>query len=248
MAKLLRSLLRRTLFGKRGNLVSLDDPIPTMARLIEGRQVRAIVDAGASDGRVSRRLLESFPDATVYAFEPNPDYEQALGAFAASESRFKPQLCALADAAGRRPLHITRSPGATSFFQPSALLHEYETQSGEIVRTIEVPTTRLDDWAAERSLAGIDVIKLDVQGGELGVLEGATRLLHGSVSAVYTEVLFNPLYDGAALFADLDHFLRVRGFALFNLYGPKADCHGGLLWANAIYTRADACRGQARVS
>jgi hypothetical protein len=47
------------------------------------------------------------------------------------------------------------------------------------------------------------------------------------------------LDDPFSLFGDLDRFLRGRGFALFNLYGPKSDRHGVLLWANAIYTRAD---------
>jgi FkbM family methyltransferase len=247
MAKILRSLLRKSLFGKRGNLISLDDPFSTMNQLLEGRPVRAIVDAGGSDGRVSRRLLEWFPESTVYAFEPNPAYEDALNAFAAIESRFKPQFCALANVAGKRPLHVTRSPGATSFYQPSPQLRDYQTQSAEIVRTIEVPTARLDDWAQKQGLAGIDVIKLDVQGGELGVLEGAGHLLDQTISAVYTEVLFNPLYDGAALFGDLDRFLRGRGFALFNLYGPKSDRHGVLLWANAIYTRADPSRLQRKI-
>lgn len=239
MAKLLRSLLRKTLFGKRNNLISLDDPFPTLARLVQGRRVRFIVDAGASDGRVSRRLLACFPEATVFAFEPNPLYAEPLRAFASSEPRFRPQQIALAAAPGQRTLHVTRSAGGTSLFQPTAELREYAAPSAEVLRLIEVSTMRLDDWAEGEGVAGIDVLKLDVQGGELDLLDGARRLLKNSVAIIYTEVLFHPLYEHGALFGQIDQFLREMGFALFNLYGPKADRRGALLWANAIYTRID---------
>lgn len=136
MAKVLRSIIRKTLFGKRGNLVSLDEPFSTLARLLGGRAIRAMVDAGASDGRVSRRMMERFPEATVYAFEPNPAYQAALRGFAERDPRFKPRFSALAAAAGVRKLNVARSPGATSLFQPSARLREFAADDTEVVQSV----------------------------------------------------------------------------------------------------------------
>ena len=42
---------------------------------------------------------------------------------------------------------------------------------------VEVLVVRLDDWARQRRLGPVDFIKLDVEGGELAVLEGAGHLL-----------------------------------------------------------------------
>ena len=55
-----------------------------------------------------------------------------------------------------------------------------------------VPTQRLDDIA---DIARIDFLRMDVQGGELSVLQGAQRLLQDTL-VVQAEVEFVPLYQG----------------------------------------------------
>jgi hypothetical protein len=40
-----------------------------------------------------------------------------------------------------------------------------------------VNVIRLDDWIAQKKIGSVDFIKLDVEGGELAVLQGAKRLL-----------------------------------------------------------------------
>jgi hypothetical protein len=47
----------------------------------------------------------------------------------------------------------------------------------EPTRTVRVAVRRLDDVLEERGIARVDFIKLDAEGGELAVLEGARRLL-----------------------------------------------------------------------
>jgi hypothetical protein len=49
--------IKKKVVGKNQNLVSLDEPYRAMAHLLKGRRITGIIDAGASDGRISRRLL-----------------------------------------------------------------------------------------------------------------------------------------------------------------------------------------------
>jgi len=78
MANPLKFIAKKSLFRGKGNLVSFDEPYGVIARLLRKTKVTGIVDAGASNGRISRRFLRLFPSATVYAFEPNPLYAETL--------------------------------------------------------------------------------------------------------------------------------------------------------------------------
>jgi FkbM family methyltransferase len=239
MAKVFKSLLRRTLFAKQDNLLSMDDPYETMARLMRPHHVSHVLDAGASHGRVSRRLLRIFPDAHAYAFEPHPMYRERLDHYAGEEPRFHPQFLALSDREGSIDLHITESPGITSLFKPSRRLQNMYPEESAEKEVVQVDMTTIDSWAAVNDVPALQVMKFDIQGGELQALRGAQQALTSSTLMVYTEILFNPLYEGGALYSDIDQCLREYGFLLYNIYKPKCDENGALMWANAIFLHAE---------
>jgi len=92
MSNRIGPFIRGKLLRKNNNLVSLDDPYEVIHRLLKDRQITGIIDAGASDGRVSKKLLRKFSCANVYAFEPNPIYREALQQYAKKDSRFHPHF------------------------------------------------------------------------------------------------------------------------------------------------------------
>jgi FkbM family methyltransferase len=63
----------------------------------------------------------------------------------------------------------------------------------------------------------IHFLKLDVEGAEYDVLSGALSVLRSSVLAVRAEVLFSPVYKGAAPFGEVHKLLLEEGFELLNL-------------------------------
>jgi FkbM family methyltransferase len=124
------------------------------------------VDAGCFHGDMLRRMIERAPRGRHYAFEPLP-------LLAADLRRRFPRVkvieAALGDAAGRAEyLHVVNMPAY------SGLRRRPYPETPDI-RTIEVRTTRLDDVlpADDR----VDLLKVDVEGGEGPLFRGAERTL-----------------------------------------------------------------------
>lgn len=235
MSNKFSALIRRKLLGKNQNLVSIEDPFEVMRRLLGPVAVTGILDAGASDGRISRRLLKRFPDARAYAFEPNPSYADALKAYARQDDRFRPQFLALSDAEGTATLHITDSAGNTSLFRPGVGFDKVDPQGARISREVPVKTVTIDNWAAQNGGTDIQVMKFDIQGAELRALRGGEAMLRRTVCLVYAEVWFHSIYEGGAVFSDIDQFLLACGFVLYDFYKPKYNDRGLIQWANTIF-------------
>ncbi len=242
MSNRLSSFLKKSLFGGQRNLVSLNEPYRVMAELLKRSSVKGILDAGASNGHISERLLRWFPTATVYAFEPNPSYAQTLHEYARRDPRFRPQPMALSDQAGRLPLHIMESPGTTSLLKPADRLHCVAPSGATVSSVVDVDVVSIDEWAARNGNPSIELMKFDIQGAELKALRGAERMLRESTLLVYAEIWFNPMYEGSPLYGEIDAFLRAQGFVLYDIYKPKYDPHGLLTWADALFLN------QAKVS
>lgn len=141
-------------------------------------------------------------------------------------------------------LHITASPGSSSLFEPNmGFVEQFPYGSAMAVqRTIAVTLTTLDS-VCEKMQVMPDVLKLDIQGGELDVLKGARKVLPSTL-LVESEVEFNQQYKNGPLFGDMDRFLREQGWQLLGLRrsywrrypAPSADggtlMHGDALWIN----------------
>jgi FkbM family methyltransferase len=110
------------------------------------------------------------------------------------------------------------------------------------VRTEQIPTRCLDDLLPD---GVVDFLKLDVQGAELLVLQGADRTL-SRTAVVHSEVEFSPIYLGQPLFSDVERHLRARDFTLIDLVisgryhyltPSRRVAEDRLLWADAVFFR-----------
>lgn len=238
MSNRFSSFIKKKLLGKNQNLVSLDEPYEVMARILKGCRVTGIIDAGASDGRISKRLLRKFPAADIYAFEPNPLYTETLKQYAKDDSRFHPQFLALSDHEGTADLYVTESPGCTSLFAPAKRLKEISLQGASVKSLEKVELVTIDKWAERNGDPAIQLMKFDVQAGELKALRGAVHVLARSTLLVYTEIWFNHVYDDGAIYSEIDLFFREYGFVLYDMFKPKYSPNGLITWGNAIFLNA----------
>jgi len=89
-------------------------------------------------------------------------------------------------------------------------------------------------------VAKVDILKLDIQGGEADALRGAAGMLSRSrVTAVFTEAHFAELYEGQADFCAIDQLLREHGYDLYGLFDFNYGRTGVLAWADALYISPD---------
>lgn len=80
------------------------------------------------------------------------------------------------------------------------------------------------------------LLKIDVQGGELGVLRGAERSLQ-HVDAVLVECSFVEFYDGQPLAHDVLDFLGEQGFRLTGAGTPTTDANGSVVQIDLLFVR-----------
>jgi FkbM family methyltransferase len=173
-----------------------------------------VIDAGANIGQYA--MLASTrvgPRGRVHCFEPHPGVYRVLA------RNLQRAGCANVVA---RPLALGVTPGARDLF-----LHPIGNvgatsfkprDTGPPGPRVRVTATTLDAYIKARRLRKVDLIKIDVEGAELEVLDGAPRTLDTNPEIVLVVEFLreNTRRFGHAV-EDLDARLRALGFRLFSI-------------------------------
>jgi len=187
-------------------------PPEELGRLLDDDLV--VADVGARWGAADR--WRSFGSRVkVVGFDPDEDECLRL---AAAEPDVTYVPVALGPENRQAILYRTAEPACSSLYPPIADLVDQRPEL-HVIRPVGeevVDLVTLDSWLDASPFAAVHVLKLDTQGSELGVLEGAERAL-AMVRLLEVEVELNPIYAGQPLFGDVDRFLRSRGFVLWRL-------------------------------
>lgn len=132
-----------------------------------------VLDVGANIGTTSAVFSQHVPSGQVYAFEPGPSVFSALKANVALNGLNNVSPLNLAVAA---------KSGTVRFFEDAAYGHI--TTDG---RGCDVPAVSIDDFVMSRALKRVDFIKIDVEGFESGVLEGAAQTIERFAPIIHME-------------------------------------------------------------
>jgi FkbM family methyltransferase len=123
------------------------------------------------------------------------------------------------DVDGSLPFHITHFNACSSFLEPdmSAWGDSPHAELVRVVRTIDMPTRRLDSLIGEGAIPMPDFMKIDSQGFELNILKGCGEALRQLVG-VRLETHLRPIYKGEATFFEIFAFMNNTGFILRDLH------------------------------
>lgn len=210
--------------------------LPILYGELEPGQSITVLDVGAGRGRSGQDALTVFPSATIHSFEPSKRDFEVLEQAAAASPNWRVYNCALGRESGVRHLLVfDRHPEASSFYRASKeLSRSWPEYDFSVVHPEGVRVMKLSDFVADASIDSVDILKIDVQGAELEVLQGSEACL-SEVKYLIIEMSFVSTYRGAPTFAECHRFLLDNGFHLRALANEYRDPGGRLIQADALY-------------
>ncbi len=208
------------------------------------------IDIGAAGG-AHPLILPVASQTRCTLFEPDEVSSRELKRWQRAGSPFR-KVTIHGTAVGGRDaacrLYLTKSRVNTSLLKPrKELVSRYRIEGFRLDRVDPIRTRALDTVLFRNKRPTRrpgEFIKLDCQGAEYLVLQGARKTLESCV-AIWCEVEFFRMYEKQRVFSDLDRFLRRKGFQLYGLYPNfvsaknvdrrAADTEERIVWADALY-------------
>lgn len=175
-----------------------------------------VVDCGANVGDWSALALQANSDLTIHQFEPSEATYQTLTAHVWPRSaHVVANNCALGAAIGEAELFVFgAAQGTNSLYRRVGL----EDGWGLSVQTTErVRLETLDNYAEHAGLAAIDFLKVDVEGHELEVFKGASRLLTNHAIRYVQFEYGGCNIDSRTLLKDFFEFFLERAYDLYKI-------------------------------
>ena len=171
----------------------------------------SLIDIGAAGGLQDRwKPFSRFVD--LVAVEPDPRAKESIERLENSSLRSLHRVNSpLASTFREIDFYLCKHPRQSSVLKPN-LEHFAKYNDGHkwnVERVEQMSAITLDSALASKIQP--DFLKLDTQGSELDILQGATATLH-SCLGIEVEVEFREMYQSQPLFGDLSKFLLDNEF------------------------------------
>lgn len=220
------------------------DPLFDLQSLVGKDEEAVIFDVGANDGETVRSFLTAFPRGRVVAFEPAQQCYTALKEMFTREPRVAVHNVALGSSRGTSQLNLYAGSNMNSLLEierrPVEAVKSTFDKLGAKVGTAEVQVETIDGFCAQNGVAQVDVLKVDTQGFDMQVLNGAEeRLRKHQIKTLLLEVNFVPMYRGQGDFVEMHQFLTSLGYRLVDFYNHSRH-DGCTVWCDACYCAVNA--------
>lgn len=198
------------------------------------QSVKCIVDIGAHTGSFSWSCYNLLKPHSIYLYEPNLDLAPHLSRVASkmTESEVHIRNVAIGEKNTNIDYYKLENPLLNSPLgldeSMNGLLRNY---ASPLIQKSNVQQVTLDEEL--EGVKQIDILKMDTQGYEINVLNGATATL-AKTRIILTEINFLSSYAGGATFCPVHDFLTKAGFLLVQLDSPSRS-KGICVWTDALY-------------
>ncbi len=227
---MLAHLLRKNL--QRAGYDLIRHPMPewyllrtALLEVFSSREINCVIDVGANRGQYGSFLRNIGYGGRIVSFEPVSATFEALSRRATSDKDWKAHNMALGAAPAELEINVSGEDVFSSFLPVSDYGNAQYAGKTAVARTERVAVARLDAMIDE-IVAGIDrpriYLKLDTQGFDLEVLEGASGCLD-RVLGVQSEIALQSIYQGMPDYLTALSRFNAKGFSIAALVPVSRD-------------------------
>ena len=167
------------------------------------RQNLNIFDVGAHKGQTSSYFCKVFPNCFIYAFEPSSVLFKILEQNLKYRNNIECSNFAFGES--EKNAYLTH---------PTSDLCGQVT-SIEDLNSSRIKVKRIDKFCLKKDISQIDLLKIDVEGYELSVLEGSGNLIQqNSIKAILLECDFNKEDTQHSYFFDIYEYLVPQNYRI----------------------------------
>jgi FkbM family methyltransferase len=226
----LKSIVRRSLASagfRLERILASNNHAMQVALSLKRFAIDVVLDVGANQGQFARDLRDAGYQGRIVSFEPLPDAHAALSAHAQGDSKWTVHPpTAVGDFDGTIAINVAGNSVSSSVL-PMLDAHAQAARNSAYVSSLQVPIARLDSLSASYVGQGDRVfLKIDTQGFEKQVLDGAPRTLR-QACGVHCEMSIVELYAGQHLWKDMLARLEGNGFGLWSIQEGFTDERDG---------------------
>jgi FkbM family methyltransferase len=200
-------------------------------KVFAGYKFDTVIDVGANKGQFATLARYMWPNALLICFEPLTAPRARMNKI--TKLRAIVHSCAVGEIEGQATMHIASRTDSSSLLnlgEAQKKLYKMEKASELIV-----PVRRLDSVIDGAKLTRTSLLKIDVQGFEYEVLQGAQRLLP-FIDVVYVEASNIELYSGQKLAPEVIASLEGKGFKLISSHN-NATVNNKILQSDLLFKK-----------
>ena len=240
-----RQLLRRVGYDVQ-RFVSTDyasRPVERRMQLLQHHRINLIFDIGANIGQYATDLRRMGYTNRIVSFEPTTEAYRTLREHARQDEGWETVHCALGDYDGITEINIAANSQSSSLLgmMPS---HTGAAPESRYIGKEDIVLSRLDTiLEAFKDEDERLFVKIDAQGYESKIIDGASDVLH-LIEGFQVEASLVQLYEGELLIDEMIVSMRKLGFTLVSIEPGFSDAQTGtMLQADLIFFRTSSLAG-----
>jgi FkbM family methyltransferase len=217
---------------------SSNSPEKQLSTILNLLNIDVVFDIGANEGQFAREIREHGYSGKIISFEPLTSARKNLLSFAKRDPGWKVhEQSAIGEQDGEIEFHISGNSVSSSIL-PMLKSHSSAAEGSAYVGSERVKIFMLDSLANRYLDKNYNLfIKIDTQGYEWQVLDGATETLK-CAQGLLCELSLVPLYHEQRLWRDIVDRLDRQGFMLWALQkGFTEPSTGQSLQMDGIFVR-----------
>lgn len=183
---------------------------------------KVIYDIGANKGTWTNECLKFFPEAIYYLFEPQINLKEDINSLLGTHKNIQLFSVGVGNIDGELDFTIHERDDSCSF--------RFSKAEADIkgFRQVKVPIVKLDSFANEKNLKPPSILKIDAEGLDLDVLDGAKNLILETDIIMIEVAIMNKNINNSAL--NVLNYLDQTGFRLFDITDINRPFANKVLW------------------